>query len=261
MSKRSATLRDPGQTFHGMRDFEDSTLWRISEFERVRRLAGSIYTGQRTTVFASTLQAELDVLGRKRGGGDVLEVMAALRRHREAGLVYLSYERMVWPMTVFPAEMIYHSPRDLLDSSPLGMRTMRVPRVEPPGVLPPGHWKTERVAVTSRYRPLAPVLWAFAMSGPRKALLGAISGTAAYRTLHDGGGEGPPSPGPLGAALERLQRGPVPLRELAVLPGMTVERASRLLNALYLLSNLMTTRAGPAARRPPLFGLLRGPRG
>jgi hypothetical protein len=39
-------------------------------------------------------------------------------------------------------------------------------------------------------------------------------------------------------------------------PGMTVERASRLLNALYLTGGLMITRSHPAARDEP--GLLRG---
>lgn len=245
-----------------MRDFEDSTLWRISEFERARRQNGTVgYTGQRQTVFPSTLQAELDALRRDPTRGDALEVMAALRRHREAALVYLSYERMVWPMTVFPAEMIYHSPRDLLETSEVGLRTIKPLLIEPPGVLPPGHWKTERVALTARYRPLAPVLWAFAIQGPRKALLTAIGGAAAYRTLSDSKAIGLVASGAMGAALARLGAGPVSHRELAALPGMSTERAARLLNGLYLVSNLMVTRAGPAARRVPFFDFRRRPRG
>jgi hypothetical protein len=241
-----------------MRDFEDSTLWRISEFERARQHAGALgYTGQRHTVFPSTLQAELDTLGRDPVKGDVLEVMAALRRHRESALVYLSYEKMVWPMTVFPSEMAYHSPRNVLETSERGLRSLKPLCVEPPGVLPPGHWESEKIAYTSRYRPLTPVLWAFAMQGPRTTLLSAIGGSAAYRTLREPKTVGLFASGAMGAALDRLTRGPVSHRELAAMPGMSVERAARLLNGLYLVSNLMVTRASPAARREPLLGLLR----
>lgn len=245
-----------------MRDFEDSTLWCISEFERARCEPRSIgYTGQRQTQFASSLQAELDTLQRDPSRRDVLELIASLRRHGEAALVYLAYQRLVWPMTVFPREMVYHSPHNLLHVCEAGLATLKPLRIEPPGVLPPHHWKGERDGVAAHYRPLAPVLWAFALKGPRKDLLAAISGSAAYRTLHSPAGDGLIAPGAMGAALERLGRGPVALRELAALPGMNVERGSRLLNGLYLVSNLMVTRVSPAARREPLLSFLHWPRG
>ena len=57
-------------------------------------------------------------------------------------------------------------------------------------------------------------------------------------------------------AMHRLQRESVSLRDLAGWPGMSLERASRLLNALYLTGGLMLTRSHPAARDEP--GLLRG---
>lgn len=244
-----------------MRDFDDSGLWSISQFERARSESGTIgYTGQRESVFPTTLQVELDAVRRDPTRGDMLEVMAALLRHREAALVYLSYERLVWPMTVFPAEMIYHSPRDLLQSSEVGLRTVRPLLIEPPGVVLSGHWKSERVGAPAHYRPLAPVLWMFALKGPRRDLLSVIAGSAAYRTLRAPGSDGLVAPGAMGAALERLGRGPVALRDLAALPGMSLERAARLLNGLYLVSNLLVTRASSAARRAPLFGFLRRPR-
>ncbi len=54
--------------------------------------------------------------------------------------------------------------------------------------------------------------------------------------------------GAMGAAAERLRREAASLREIASWPGMTTERASRLLNALYLCESLMVTRTHPAAR-------------
>jgi hypothetical protein len=245
-----------------MSDFDDSNLWRISEFTRVRRDQHVPLgpNGERQTTFPSTLQAELDALGRNPVAGDTLEVVAALLRHREAALLYLAYERLVWPITVFPIQMIYHSPRDLLDSAETGLRTLRPLAIEPPGVLPPGHWKHERVADPSRYHPLAPLLWQFALKGPRRSMLAAIGGPAAYRTLHNARDDALPAPGALGPALDRLGREPLSLEELAALPGMSLERASRLLNGLYLVSNLMVTRASRAARREPRFPFLRKPR-
>jgi len=47
----------------------------------------------------------------------------------------------------------------------------------------------------------------------------------------------------------------VPLRTIAGWPGMSHERASRLLNALYLGSELMITRSHPAARESASKGL------
>lgn len=242
-----------------MRDFQDSTLWEISGFEQARRMGTrACYTGQLdTTQLGSTLQGELDALGRERASDDVLEIFAAVRRHRHAALIYLDYQRLVWPVTLFPLEMAYHSPRDLLDSTLSGLRTLRAVSVEPPGVLPPGAWAQEADEASSWYRPLTPVLWRVALEGPRPWLLHAIGGAAAYRLLRDPREEGLAIPAGMAPALSRLDRGAVSLRELASLRGMTLERSARLLNALYLCANLVVSRAGPATRREPFFGLLR----
>src|SRR5437773_1279428 len=135
-----------------MRDFEDSTLWRVSAFERARQESGTSGFARLqgdASVLPTTLVSDLDHLARDAQDNDVLEVMAACMRHQEPAL-----------------------------------------------------------------------------------------------------------PGALGGAMQRLRRESVSLRELAGWPGMSVERASRLLNALYLTGGLMITRSHPAARDEP--GLLRG---
>jgi hypothetical protein len=50
------------------------------------------------------------------------------------------------------------------------------------------------------------------------------------------------APGAIGSAIARLRAKPASAREIAGWPGMNGERASRLLNALYLTSNLMVLR-------------------
>ena len=67
--------------------------------------------------------------------------------------------------------------------------------------------------------------------------------------------EGVHAPGALGSAVERLRRESVSLKTIAGWPGMSAERASRLLNALYLASELMITRSHPAARDTSSGGL------
>jgi hypothetical protein len=241
-----------------VRDFEDSTLWRVSEFERVRQETGtSGYTPlTAASVLPTTLLADLHGLEYAAGGGDVLEVIAACLRHREAALLYLQHEELVWPVTLFPLQMLYHSPRDMVQASPANLADLSLIGVEPPGVRPPGHWMFERVAQAEHYRPLAPLLWAMALGGPRAMLLAEIGGTAAYRALKNLASEGLVAPGALGSAAERLRRESVSLREMTTWPGISLERASRLLNALYLASALLVTRTHPAARAEP--GFVRG---
>lgn len=241
-----------------MRDFEDTTLWRISAFERVRNETGTsgfMRLGG-PTMLPSTLLSDLSKLERGQAQGDALEVIAACVRHREPALLCLRHEELVWPVTVFPNEMLYHSPRDMSQASVSGMALLEVLAIEPPGVKPPGHWMYERVGDAAHYRPLAPLLWAMSLYGPRKQPLSEIGGTVAYRATARSAGAEIPVHGAMGSAAERLRRESVSLREIASWPGMNTERAARLLNGLYLSSELIVTRAHAAARSEQ--GLLRG---
>ncbi|HEX6705982.1 MAG TPA: hypothetical protein VF169_14555 [Albitalea sp.] len=232
-----------------MRDFEDSTLWRISAFERIHQQTGSSGFARLSgpTLLPTTLLADLRRLDADPTSGDVLEVIAACMRHRESALLCLQHEELVWPVTLFPNERLYHSPRDMGDVSRSGLARLKLLTAEPPGVRPPGHWMQERVARADHYRPLSPLLWSFALNGPRRELLADIAGPVAYRLVVGGAGERPSAPGALGSALERLQRESAPAREIARWPGMSVERANRLLNGLYLAGSLLVSRTHPAA--------------
>lgn len=248
-----------------MRDFEDSTLWRISAFERMRNITGTSGFArlEGPTVISTTLQADLYGMDQRGPERDPVEVVAACLRHRESALLYLEHEGLVWPATLFPQHMLYHSPRDMVAFCREGLDGLRLMMLEPPGVRPPGHWMHERVAFTDHYRPLGPLLWSLAILGPRRELLPEVGGTAAYRALKNPAQDGLPVPGAMASAIDRLRRESASLREIAGWPGMSIERASRLLNGMYLLSALMVTRSHPSARSQPsavrgFFGGLRG---
>jgi hypothetical protein len=232
-----------------VRDFEDSTLWRISAFERIRQQTGSSGFMRLTgpTLLPTTLLTDLRRLDADPTSGDVMEVIAACMRHREPALLCLQHEELVWPITLFPREGLYHSPRDMLQASSEGLSSLKLLTAEPPGVRPPGHWLHERIAQAEHYRPLAPLLWSIALQGPRRDLLADIAGPAAYRLVASGSSERPSAPGALGSALERLQRESVSLSAMARWPGMSTERASRLLNGIYLAGQLLVTRSRAVA--------------
>ena len=234
-----------------MRDFEDSTLWRISAYERMRLERGSSAFAQlgENTVLPTTLLSDLRQLEQRRESSDPVEVLAACVRHRQSALLCLQYEELVWPVTVFPHEMVYHSPRDLALATQSALAGLKLLSCDAPGVRPPGHYMHERVGRNEHYRALKPMLWNIALNGPRNELLAEIAGPAAYRTTVSRE-ERLFAPGALGPAAERLRRESAPLRDIAKWPGMSTDRASRLLNALYLTSGLMVMRTHAAAREP-----------
>jgi hypothetical protein len=240
-----------------MRDFEDSPLWRASAFERIRSdMATSAFAQlDRPTVLPTTLLADLNRLyDDPTGVLDLLEVIALCMRHRESALLYLEHEQLIWPVTIFPAQMLYHSPREIGQVPVETLAHMRLVNVEPPALRPPGHLMQERIGQADRYYPLVPLLWAAALHGPRASLLSEIGGTAAYRATNSPSSLGVTAAGALGSAAERLRRESAAMRDVAKWPGMSVERASRLLNGLYLASILMVTRAHPAARTEGWLG-------
>jgi hypothetical protein len=234
-----------------MDNFESSTLWRISEFQRAREGGhGLSAADDRPTLLPTTLLADLQQLQKDPVNGDVLEVIAACLRHREAALLYLGYGDYVWPVTLFPREFLYHSPRDVADmGTGPALGRLSLISAEPPGVRPPGHSMHERVSSATKYHAMPALLWAVALHGPRSEVLAEISGRVAYKLVSGGARDLPSSLGALGPAVARLQQEAVALRDIANWPGMSLARASRLLNALYLTGALMISRSHPAAGR------------
>lgn len=245
-----------------MNDFHESTLWRISSFERFRAENGTSAFAHLDgpTLLPTTLLTDLSRLESAGVGGDLLEVAAACMRHHEAALLCLQIDGLVVPVTLFPTQQVYHSPRDLLVTQGASLARASVLTTEPPGLRPPGHHQHERVGRIDHYRPLPPLLWALAIHGARSNLLSEIAGDAAYRATRHLAEDGIGATGALSSAAEALTRETVSLRTIAAWPGMSLERARRMLNGLYLLSALRLTRGHPAARAEPRswLGLLGG---
>ena len=119
------------------------------------------------------------------------------------------------------------------------------PELRAPGVRPPGHWISECMAHAGHYRALLPLLSRLALGEPRRALLGAVAEAVAYRAIRSPAEEGVALPGALGPVVNRLREQTVSLRTIAGWPGMGIERASRLLNGLYLTNSLLATQFHP----------------
>ena len=235
-----------------MKPFDPSSLWRASDFREARNEGRlDLADASRHTVLPTTLLAELRRLESEGSEGDVLEVLAACLCNREAALLYLEHTEYVWPVTVFPREGLYHSPRAVQSiSTRLAFSGLRVLSVEPPGVRPPGDAMHERVARPEKYHRLEALVWGLALHGPRPTLLRQIGGHAAYRVAAAHDPNVLPIHGATRSVVLRLQREAAPLAEISRWPGMTEERASRTLNGLYLCGALMISRTHPAATTP-----------
>ena len=156
---------------------------------------------------STTLQAELRCWTGDAKAADALEVVAACVRLRESALVYLQCDEGVWPVTLFPEQMVYHSPRDLVrgtrarDGQPRRPSKSSRPAFGRRGT---GCMNASRTVET--YHPLTPALWTLALQGPRIDLLHEIAGSTAYRALRNPTGQGLATPGALGPAIERCAR-------------------------------------------------------
>jgi hypothetical protein len=229
---------------------ESTALWRVSDWERMRQQTGTsgFATLGQPTVLPTTLMADLAKLGARRRDASVMEVVAACMRHRESAMVVLRHRGLVWPVTLFPVVGLYHAPLSIADSLPQGPQDVHVLSVEPAGLRPPGHVQWERVAALEDYRALPPLLWMLALHAPRPELLSDIGGRAAYRIAADFTLGTLAVGGALGPALQRLRHEISSIEDIAGWPGMSTERAVRLLNAIYLQGGLMVLRTHHAAR-------------
>jgi hypothetical protein len=180
---------------------------------------------------------------------EVLEVLAASVRHARSLAVHLQCDDKVATLTVFPVERLVHCQLAMHDFLTRRLAELQVLHVEPAVLRPPGDRERALVGEAELYHPLRPVTWQLALHGAREELLPEIAGVAAYRVVPGVDLQGLALSGFLAAAVRRLQRQTVNLRELSEWPGFNRGRAMRLLNALYLQAGLIISRTHPAAAR------------
>ncbi|MEO7245159.1 MAG: hypothetical protein ABIX12_08430 [Rubrivivax sp.] len=199
----------------------------------------------------STLSPSLrqDLLRFEQGGGvsELLEVLAASRRHHRALLVHVSLDAHVLPLTVFPEAQLVHCtlpPQELLGAR---LAALVVLHVEPALLRPPGAAHGGFAVDAAQVAPLGVFAWELALRGARSTLLPELAGVAAYRVTPAADLRALGLRGSVAAAVSRLQRDSASLREISLWPGFSRDRASRLLNGLYLQAALIVSRTHPAA--------------
>lgn len=249
MAAPVATSREP--MFQSTLPFGEPDLMRASAFQRY--LDESARDGDADSMASrlSTLSPSLllDLLRFEQQGrhGGVLEIVAACIRHARRLLLHLQAGDRMVPLTMFPVERLVHCPMPMRQFLDLPLGDLSVLHVEPALLRPPGDRVQAMVGEAQHYGPLGPLLWELALRGSRETLLPEIAGQAAYRisaglnlrTLELGGS--------MAEAVARLKRETSNLRGIAQWPGFDRERATRLLNALYLQGGLMVSRTHPAA--------------
>jgi hypothetical protein len=223
---------------------DNGGLLRLSEFERQNAgQEGDIQAGDtRMSSLNPSLLQDLqaaEVNGRRGAGLDLLDVLAASLRHNRALQLHLELNYRVIPMAVWPQARVVHSPLGLDALLALRLPDLRVLRVEPASAAPPSSGTVPS--------PLNVLLWELALRGARGTLLAPIAGPAAYRLAPGTDLQSLASGGTLAAAVEKLRHDGTPLRDIAGWPGFDHDRASRLLNGLYLQAALIVSRSHPAA--------------
>jgi hypothetical protein len=178
---------------------------------------------------------------------ELLEVLAAGVRHTQPLAITLAWDQHALTLSVFPAQRLVHCPMPMADFLAGPLDTMLVRQVQPAALRPPGSAEPARIGQPALYAPLGPLLWAVALRGSRDALLPELAGQAAYRVSPGISLGGLEVPAAMAACISQMRRQTSNLRELADWQGIGVQRAMRLLNALYLQSGLIVSRTHPAA--------------
>lgn len=237
--------------FESTLPFGAPELMRASEFRRAIDAFQAAQPKERESTRMSSLSPSLlqDLMRFEPGdgSGELLEVMAASRRHGRALLIHLELGAHAIPLTVFPVEQLAHCPLPPEQLLAARLDQLRVMHIEPALLRAPGSRVLALVADARQYLPLALLCWELALRGSRHSLLPELAGSAAYRVTPAADLQALNLSGSLAVGVDRLRRETTNLREMAEWPGFDRERAIRLLNALYLQAALRISRTHPAA--------------
>ncbi|MDT7837787.1 hypothetical protein [Aquabacterium sp. OR-4] len=179
---------------------------------------------------------------------ELLEVLAAGVRHTQPLAIRLEAPGQELTLSIYPSDGMVHCQQPVAEFLASDLARVQVLHVQPALSRPPRDATLlARMGDSLGYAPLAPVLWAVALTGARAALLPELAGQAAYRVSPGVNLGGLTMPTVLSSCVARLRRQTHNLREIADWPGISREGAMRLLNALYLQSALIVSRSHPAA--------------
>jgi len=179
----------------------------------------------------------LEDLGRFAKSGsqtELLEVLAASVRHVRPLTLILEHQRSELQLLLYPQHGLFVCGVDLCGLEASAMKSLRVTHIEPMVTPPPED--------AIGQRPLHRLLWRFALHGSRGELLPEIGGQARYRVSPALAVDASMADRRLLKLLPAMRNTPFSLQELAAKPGFSVERAQRLLNAVYLQAGLIVSR-------------------
>lgn len=245
-----------GELFDSTIPFGEPELLRASAYRRyLDELEADTTNGMSTRLaqLSPSLRADLQRFEHDGTGSEAVEVVAACIRHAKRVTIHLQCGERVVPLTVFPHERLVHCPMDMNELVERHLPQLRVMHVEPALLRPPGDPVESLVGPARLHHPLAPLIWELALRGPRRDLLPEIAGPAAYRVAPSLDFDAQPPNPALRAMVDRLRRHSANLAEIASWPGIGRERASRMLNGLYLQSGLIVSRSHPDAVRDTWF--------
>lgn len=209
---------------------------------------GRLDAGTHLNELSDSLMKDLLRFERASDAHELIEVLAACLRHTQAVAIRVAVSpQTVVTLSIFPLDGLVHCPLPMVELMTGDLSTLRVLQVAPAALRPPGSPELARVGNPAYYTPLAPLLWAVALYGARGTLLPELAGQAAYRVAPGMHLHRLPIPAAMGRCIDRLRRRSYNLREIAEWYGIGRDRATRLLNALYLQSGLIVSRAHPAA--------------
>jgi hypothetical protein len=202
-------------------------------------LTGEASLGARSTLSGS-LQRDVARFLATPANGELLPVLAACVRHSRPITTILAHGECEVCLTLDPRMQMFACDLDLLALEEAQFRALSLQCVDDAIDL-------DALARSARAGRLAKLLWRVAMEGNRDDILPEIGGPATYR-ISGGFRRGLVSlPQSLETVVTRLNGPPASLAELQQIAG-NGPLIQRLLNALYLDSALIVTRAGP--RRP-----------
>ena len=195
--------------------------------------------GDVRSTLSGTLQDDVARFLASPDSSDLLPVLAASIRHSKALALHLTLADGTLRLVTLPRMQAYACDRDLHAFFGPSMTALRLQRID--------EGTHAAIDVTGFQRGmLSDLVWQVALFGSRQQLLPEIDGPMAYRITGRAFREAPVLPG-IAEVMKRLSGAPARLDELTPW-GAPPDLAPRVLNALYLRSALIVTRA--CAPRP-----------
>lgn len=198
--------------------------------------------GTFSATLSSSLLADLRRFADDPQGADLLAVLAAGVRHARPLALTLELLEHRFKLAIFPREQVYRCALDLSALASRELGQLRLVRVEPEAAVAASDANSAHASAGDAM-PLPPLLWLLATQGQRSELLPELAGPVRYRMAPGLLLSGLPIDDAARPMLHRLWCESCSLDDLAGDTVLGRWPACRLLNALYLQSGLMISRA------------------